>query len=213
MLYGMPGTGKTELAKQLAVNSKRPIMNVDLSKLKGSYFGESEKRVSEIFRNYSSLISNSEITPILLLNEADGILRNRSEINANSTVSGTEHLIQTTFLNCLENAKGIIIATTNFITNLDDAYDRRFLFKLELQKPNEEVRIKLLKNKIQSLTDDQAKELARNYEITGAQIENVLRKSEISFVLNGKQADYSMIQAYFDEEICLQHKTKTKIGF
>lgn len=213
MLYGMPGTGKTELAKQLAVNSNRPIMNVDLSKIKGSYFGESEKRVSQIFSSYEKLISNSEITPILLLNEADGILRNRSEINANSTVSGTEHLIQTTFLNCLENAKGIIIATTNFITNLDDAYDRRFLFKLELQKPNEEVRIKLLKNKIQSLTDDQTKALAQNYEVTGAQIENVLRKSEINFVLYGEQADYSTIQAYFEEEICLQHKTQTKIGF
>jgi hypothetical protein len=213
MLYGMPGTGKTELAKQLAANSNRPIMNVDLSKIKGSYFGESEKRVSQIFSSYEKLISNSEITPILLLNEADGILRNRSEINANSTVSGTEHLIQTTFLNCLENAKGIIIATTNFITNLDDAYDRRFLFKLELQKPNEDVRIKLLKNKIQSLTDDQTKALAQNYEVTGAQIENVLRKSEINFVLYGEQADYSTIQAYFEEEICLQHKTQTKIGF
>lgn len=213
IFYGGPGTGKTELCKQLAVNSNRAIMNVDLSSIKGSYFGETERRLKKIFTDYEKLVksANGQV-PILLLNEADGLLRNRAEINTTSTVASTEHMMQTILLQNIEDTTGIIIATTNFISSLDPAFDRRFLFKLELNKPSLMVRSKIVQNKIQHLTEGQADELAVNYEVTGGQIENVEKKCAFFYILNGEVAPYSMIESFFEEEISLQKKIN-KIGF
>jgi SpoVK/Ycf46/Vps4 family AAA+-type ATPase len=215
VLHGCPGSGKTELVKQLAVSSNRSIMQVDLANIRRSYYGESEKALKKIFTDYDKLVKSSKSTcPILLINEADGLLRNRATINSNSSsTNATEHTLQNILLESLENAQGIIIATTNLVSNLDPAFDRRFLFKLELNKPTLNVRSKIVKNKIKFLTEEESLELSQNYEVTGGQIANVLKKSEINFVMTGEIADYSMIQSYFEEEMSLQNKTRNKIGF
>lgn len=217
VLHGCPGSGKTELVKQLAVGSNRPIMHVDLASIRRSYFGSSEKALKDLFEKYHKLaISSKSNCPILLINEADGLLRNRTTINAasnSSSTDATEHTLQNILLESLENAQGIIIATTNLVSNLDPAFDRRFLYKLELNKPTLNVRSKIVKNKIKFLTDEESLELSQNYEVTGGQIANVLKKSEINFVMTGEIPDYSMIQSYFEEEISLQNKTRNKIGF
>ena len=215
VLHGCPGSGKTELVKQLAVGSNRPIMQVDLANIRRSYYGESEKALKKVFSDYFNVVKSTKSTcPILLINEADGLLRNRATINSNSgSTNATEHTLQNILLESLENAQGIIIATTNLVSNLDPAFDRRFLFKLELNKPTLNVRSKIVKNKIKFLTEEESLELSQNYEVTGGQIANVLKKSEINFVMTGEIADYSMIQSYFEEEMSLQNKTRNKIGF
>ena len=70
-----------------------------------------------------------------------------------------------------------------------------------------------MKNKIKFLTEEESLELSKNYEVTGGQIANVLKKSEINFVMTGEIADYTKIQSFFEEEISLQNKTRNKIGF
>jgi SpoVK/Ycf46/Vps4 family AAA+-type ATPase len=215
VLHGCPGSGKTELVKQLAVSSNRSIMQVDLANIRRSYYGESEKALKKVFSDYFDVVKSKKSTcPILLINEADGLLRNRATINSNSSsTNATEHTLQNILLESLENAQGIIIATTNLVSNLDPAFDRRFLYKLELNKPTLNVRSKIVKNKIKFLTEEESLELSQNYEVTGGQIANVLKKSEINFVMTGEIADYSMIQSYFEEEMSLQNKTRKKIGF
>jgi SpoVK/Ycf46/Vps4 family AAA+-type ATPase len=215
VLHGCPGSGKTELVKQLAVSSNRPIMQVDLANIRRSYYGESEKALKKIFTDYDKLVKSSKSTcPILLINEADGLLRNRATINSNSSsTNATEHTLQNILLESLENAQGIIIATTNLVSNLDPAFDRRFLYKLELNKPSINVRSKIVKNKIKFLSEEESLELSQNYEVTGGQIANVLKKSEINFVMTGEIANYQMIKSYFEEEVSLQNKTRNKIGF
>lgn len=213
IFYGPPGTGKTETVMQLAKKSGRPIINVDMSSIRGSYFGESEKKVKAIFTNYQKLVESSDVTPILLLNEADGLLRNRADINSSSTVASTEHLIQTILLNCLESSNGIIFATTNFVESLDSAFDRRFLYKIELKKPSVLVRSKIIQNRINYLTMEETLSLAKTFELTGAQVSNILRKSEFQYVLTGEEANYNKIQSYCEEELSLQKQSRNKIGF
>ena len=43
LLYGHPGTGKTEICYQLSRQTGRDIVLVDLSRVKNKFYGESEK--------------------------------------------------------------------------------------------------------------------------------------------------------------------------
>lgn len=62
LFYGAPGTGKTETVYQLAKKSGRDILQIDLSKLKSKWVGESEKTVRAIFRYYQWLVKHSNLS-------------------------------------------------------------------------------------------------------------------------------------------------------
>ena len=66
LLFGAPGTGKTETALQLAKSSGRQIIKIDISKTKSMWFGESEKIVKKIFSDYKEFAASQELAPILL---------------------------------------------------------------------------------------------------------------------------------------------------
>ncbi|MBR6858313.1 MAG: AAA family ATPase [Bacteroidales bacterium] len=77
ILYGDPGTGKTELAKQIARTTRRNLIAVDASKTVGSYVGESERNYRDLFRNFRYIEAVSQRAPIMFIDEADGILGKR----------------------------------------------------------------------------------------------------------------------------------------
>lgn len=52
LLYGSPGTGKTETVYQLAKKHNRPIFKVEISETKSMWFGEIQKLVKKIFSDY-----------------------------------------------------------------------------------------------------------------------------------------------------------------
>jgi hypothetical protein len=74
LFSGPPGTGKTETAYQLARDTGRDIFLVDASETKSMWFGQSEKKIKELFDRYRSLVKAGSITPILLFNEADAVI-------------------------------------------------------------------------------------------------------------------------------------------
>lgn len=148
LLFGAPGTGKTETVLQLAKASGREIMKVDISQSKSMWFGESEKLIKKIFKDYEQLKKECKLDPILMFNEADAILATRKN-NTSSSVAQTENAIQNILLEELENFKGIFIATTNLAENLDKAFDRRFLFKIKFQKPSVAARASIWMSKLE----------------------------------------------------------------
>ena len=85
LLYGAPGTGKTESVMQIAKETGRDIVHVDISEAKSAWFGESEKRIKKIFINYKNACEiaerKNEKIPILLFNEADAIISKRKNDN------------------------------------------------------------------------------------------------------------------------------------
>lgn len=134
LFHGAPGTGKTELAMQLARECGRDIFVPDLARLEDSYIGESEKNYRELFRCFRYLAAISLYPPILLLNEADGIISRRVEVHRSS--DKYMNSIQNILLEEMERFEGILIATTNITSNIDKAFERRFTFKLRFQRPS-----------------------------------------------------------------------------
>ncbi len=210
LLYGGPGTGKTESVLQLAKSSGREIIKIDISSTKSKWFGESEKLIKNIFTDYKEYAKKCDLTPILLFNEADAILSKRAT-KTDSATQKTENAIQNILLEELENFEGIFFATTNLVQNLDGAFDRRFLYKVEFTKPQLEQRIAIWESKIPDLTSDVYENLANQFEFSGGQIENIVRKCEINQVLYNSLPSFETIQSF-----CLSEnneQVKSGIGF
>jgi hypothetical protein len=211
LLYGPPGTGKTESVYQIAKQTGREIMRVEISQTKSMWFGESEKVIKRVFTDYQEYSAQCELCPILLFNEADAIISKRQE-TGHSNVAQTENAIQNIILEELENFKGILIATTNLVNNLDTAFERRFLFKIEFTKPGLVVKAKIWKSKLNTLNMEECEKLSRSFDFSGGQIDNIVRKFEISEVLNGKETCINEIIEFCNKEL-IYNTPRIKIGF
>lgn len=211
LLYGMPGTGKTELVHQLARTTGRDIYQVNMSQLRSKWVGESEKLVQNMFSEYDSCVRNSSKAPILLVNEADGLLTTRMK-GASRSADKSENTIQNIILQNMENLNGIMIATTNIAENLDPASERRFLFKVKFDKPCISVRKSIWMSMIPELTEQDAETLAQGFNFSGGQIENIARKADIENILTGAPLNINSLIQYCREETIVSENT-TIVGF
>jgi SpoVK/Ycf46/Vps4 family AAA+-type ATPase len=186
LFSGSPGTGKTETVYQIARETQRNIMVVDISAIKGMYVGETEKRMKAVFDDYRSAVSASGRAPILFFNEADAVIGKRIEFTGSSrAVDRMENTMQNIILQELENLDGILIATTNLTKNMDNAFDRRFLYKIEFEKPGPAVRASIWLSMLPEFSQADAETLASRFDFSGGQIENVVRRFTVDLVLTG----------------------------
>lgn len=200
LFYGAPGTGKTETVLQIARQTGRDIMQVDIAGLRDKWVGESEKNIKAIFNNYRELCKQSERMPILFFNEADAIINKRTE-KVEHSVDKMDNAMQNIILQEIEDLDGILIATTNLTKNLDRAFERRFLFKVEFHKPENEVKAQIWCSMLRNISEEDAKCLAARYDFSGGQIENIARKRTIDYILSGKYASLQEIEAYCRTEL------------
>lgn len=184
LFHGAPGTGKTESVLQIARLTGRSVMQVDIAGMRDKWVGESEKNIKKVFSSYRSLCESSSLTPILFFNEADALI-NRRNSNAERSVEKMENAMQNILLQEIERLDGILIATTNLTSNLDKAFERRFLFKVEFRKPSPEVKARIWRSMIPDMSGEDASVLSSRYDFSGGQIENIARMKSIDYVLNG----------------------------
>ena len=214
LFYGAPGTGKTETVLQIARRTGRNIMQIDIAGLRNKFVGESEKNIKAIFTRYKQICKKSDSLPILFFNEADGILSKRTSLNStNPTVEKMENTMQDIILQEIENLEGILIATTNLTGNLDAAFERRFLFKIEFKKPEAKVKAKIWKSMLRSISNEDATFLAERYDFSGGQIENIARKRAVNYVLYGKNATLDEIEHYCKSELLDKNNGRAVVGF
>ena len=212
LFYGAPGTGKTETVYQLARRTGRSIMTVNVPDIKSKWVGESEKNIQEVFDRYRQAVQRSDKAPILLFNEADGILGIRQE-GAQRSVDKMENSIQNIILQEMEQLDGILIATTNLTQNLDPAFERRFLYKICFERPDASVREKIWHTMLPSLTPAECADLASAYDLSGGQMENVARKFSINTILYGREkSSMDILHAYCKAEK-MDSQTHRRIGF
>lgn len=211
LFYGAPGTGKTETVLQIARQTGRDLMQIDIAGLRDKFVGESEKNIKEVFARYRDICRRSEVMPILFFNEADAIINKRTE-NVTHSVDKMDNAMQNIILQELEDLEGILIATTNLTSNLDRAFERRFLFKVEFKKPTTDVKAQIWKAMLKDITPEDARQLASHFDFSGGQIENIARKRTIDYILSGKFASYDEIEGYCRAEL-LGGKECRSIGF
>jgi SpoVK/Ycf46/Vps4 family AAA+-type ATPase len=130
--------------------------------------------------------------PILLFNEADALISKRKS-DTSGNCAQTENAIQNIILEELENLKGIFIATTNLASNMDSAFERRFLFKIKFENPSTEAKTSIWMNKLSWLDEKAATEFAREYDFSGGQIDNIVRKIAMNEVISGERPAISDI--------------------
>ena len=213
LFYGSPGTGKTETVYQLARATGRDIFPVNVDQIKSMWVGQSEKNIKAAFEMYKELCSKKKVQPILLFNEADAIFGIRRE-GAESAVDKMENAIQNIILQEMESMEGILIATTNLTDNIDKAFERRFLYKIEFKKPEISIRAQIWESLIPGLTEDVALKLASEFDFSGGQIENISRMKAVDTVLTGNESlDYSSMAEYCRSETLKRAGNIKRIGF
>ena len=213
LFSGMPGTGKTETAFQIARMCGRDIMQIDIANTKSKWFGDSEKQIKALFDKYRACVRKSDVTPILLFNEADAVFGKRRFLNDDyNGPEQTENAIQNIILQEIENLDGILIATTNMSRNMDTAFGRRFLYKIEFEKPEAGTRKAIWLSLIPFLSDEDALALSSRFDFSGGQIENIARKFSVHQVLFGNNPSLKDMMRFCAGENVSREESK-QIGF
>jgi SpoVK/Ycf46/Vps4 family AAA+-type ATPase len=121
--------------------------------------------------------------------------------------------MQNILLQEMENFKGILMATTNLINNLDSAFERRFLFKIKFSKPSILSRTKIWQNKIETISEQDAAQLAADFEFSGGQIDNITKKMLMRSLISDKPCSIDDIIEYCQNELFVKKGNTKVIGF
>lgn len=216
LLYGSAGTGKTETCLQLSRITGRDIFFVEVNNFKDKFVGESEKRIKHIFNSYNMMVEDykkaDKAIPIMVMNEADAIIGIRKK-GAENAVDKMENSVQNIILQEMEKIQGIMIATTNLTENLDSAFERRFIYKVKFNRPNVEAKCKIWASNMPSLSDTEVLKLAEEFDLSGGEIENVVRKCTIENILSGEALSYDMVRDFSINEKLQSEKQRKAVGF
>ncbi|MEM2219640.1 MAG: CDC48 family AAA ATPase [Candidatus Korarchaeum sp.] len=152
LLFGPPGTGKTLLAKAVANESNAHFISISGPEIMSKYYGESEKRLREIFEE-----AEKNAPSIIFIDELDSIAPNRNEVTGE-----VERRVVAQLLALMDGLKGrgevIVIGATNRPEAIDPALRRpgRFDREIEIGVPDREGRkeILLIHTRNMPLSDD-----------------------------------------------------------
>lgn len=206
LFYGPSGTGKTLTAALLGKEFGREVYRVDLSQVVSKYIGETEKNMENIFTQAEN--KNS----ILIFDEADALFGKRTQTRSSNDRYANQEVSY--LLQRVESFNGLIILTTNFKNNIDDAFLRRFNCLIQYSKPETEERALLWRKIIpsdMSLEDpDIVSKIAEKYELTGAQIVSAITYACLQaleqndsvlkngFLLKGVEIEFQKVEKTFN---------------
>ena len=171
-LYGPPGTGKTMAAFAMAKELEREVVTVDPSSFLGSFVGDSELQLREVFARMRYLRTRMKTPPVLVINEADAVLHQR--IRADHSADHMHNNLVAILLDEVERYQGLLILTVNDASRMDEAFSRRLDLKICFNRPNTDLREQLWKlylpDTIPGANAIDKRILADRCELSGGQI-------------------------------------------
>jgi len=173
--YGPSGTGKTLCAEAVASYLQKNIIRVNYASLESKYVGEMNKNICKAFQ------IAQENDCVLFFDEADSILGKRLSIVTQAADHGI-NMARSVMLIELERFEGIVIFSTNFMKNYDQAFARRLLHSVKFELPDLKCRKNIfdvhLPNKLPLSRDIHSDDLAHLTEgFSGGDIRNVVLKA------------------------------------
>ena len=186
LLFGPPGTGKTEFVKYLGKELDRKVVVVKGSDILSKWVGESEQNIAKAFRRAEAEHA------ILFFDEVDGLLQDRAGASHSWEITQVNELLQQ-----MENFDGVMVAATNFSKNLDAAVMRRFTFKLEFGYLDDEGKRLFFERMFKSkLTDGELAELKALRNLAPGDFRTVRQEQ---FYLGGEVSNADRIAALKEE--------------
>jgi DNA polymerase III delta prime subunit len=175
LFYGPPGTGKTLTAGLLGKEFNKDVYRVDLSQIVSKYIGETEKNLSKIF-------DRAEHKDwILFFDEADALFGKRTNVQSSHDKYANQEV--SFLLQRVEDFSGLLILASNYKSNMDEAFLRRFHSIVQFPMPNAHERLKLWKQSLPvSIKHNGSLELAKlaeAHEISGASIINIVQYASL----------------------------------
>ncbi|MBX9785210.1 MAG: ATP-binding protein [Chitinophagaceae bacterium] len=178
LFFGPSGTGKTLTAALLGREFHKEVYRIDLSQVVSKYIGETEKNLESVFRRAETK------NWILFFDEADALFGKRTNVQSSHDKYANQEVSY--LLQRVEDYPGLLILASNFKTNLDEAFLRRFHAVIHFPMPNAAERLLLWKKALPaSLAPDASvnlEELSKQYEMSGASILNAVQFATLAAV-------------------------------
>lgn len=169
LLYGKPGSGKTEFAKSLIQSCGKKIL---IFKNEAEY----SKR-DNVLSRLNCLLSLKRDDTVLIVDEADTLLRTNSfSFFGHESTSETKGLIN----KMLEESKNKVIWIVNHVNQMEDSTRRRFTVSCKFESMSPELLQNIAEKKLQTINLDEPVQkkildLFGTYHITGTSVDNVVK--------------------------------------
>lgn len=170
--YGKAGTGKSMTAEAVAKALNKKVYHINYSELESKYVGETPKNIRRAFE------CATRDDAVLVFDEADSFLGKRLSSVTQSADYGV-NITRSVLLMELEKFSGVVVFTTNLISNYDEAFKRRILLSVYFDMPDEKARLQIwklhLSDKMPLADDVTAESLAGRYDkVSGADIKDMV---------------------------------------
>lgn len=167
LFSGPPGTGKTLSAEVIAADLGLDLFKINLATMVSKYIGETEKNLERLFE------AADTGNVVLLFDEADSMFGKRSEVS--DAQDRYANLEVSYLLERIERFDGLVVLTTNLLSNIDPAFTRRIHVTVDFPAPDVDERRALWER---ALPDDAPRagidlEFCVGMKMTGADIRAV----------------------------------------
>ena len=200
ILHGMPGTGKTLMAKAMAGEAGVPFYAVSGSDFVQMYVGVGAARVRELFKK-----ARNAGKAVIFIDEIDALGKKRSQVpmGGNDERDQTLNALLTEMSGFTENEGIVVVAATNRLDILDEALLRpgRFDRQLEVAMPDVNARRKILAlhGTGKPMTVDLDKWARDTVFFSGAMLEGLINEAAILAAKDnhGQITEDNMEKAYY----------------
>ena len=209
--YGKAGTGKSMTAEAVAKALNKKVYHINYSELESKYVGETPKNIRRAFE------CATRDDAVLIFDEADSFLGKRLSSVTQSADYGV-NITRSVLLMELEKFSGVVVFTTNLISNYDEAFKRRILLSVYFDMPDEKARLQIwklhLSDKMPLADDVTAESLAGRYDkVSGADIKDMVFYAALYTLEKEKECmDFAVFDyAYVTIQGRYQNKGETEV--
>lgn len=196
LLFGQPGTGKTQFGRYVAYELKRPFIYVNLCRIMDPHQGGTARNLETIFNFVQT------INCVFVLDEIDAIGANRGMIGRGGSGDEATHTTLA-LMQCMDRLRQdvVIVATTNRLDMLDAALKRRFSVHHEIKSFLQDERLAMVESYLEDVKEtgnltitwdhDDLKHQCSKINVAQSEIINLCNRAIIRAIRTGNMLNLS----------------------